>query len=214
MIPIDALIYDLDGTLIDSRLDIANAVNVALTDAGRPTKPVELIGTYIGDGIDQMLSRAFDHPPPAVLARALTALRAHYRRHCLEHTRLYPGVLATLEHFRDKGQAVVSNKPEDFTRIIVTGLGLDPFFPVVLGGDSTPSLKPDPTPVLAALAKLGVTAARAVMVGDGLPDLEAGRRAGLRTCAVTYGLGNPAALVAARPDHVIGSFSELTALFA
>jgi phosphoglycolate phosphatase len=214
VIPIDALVYDLDGTLIDSRIDIAHAVNAALADAGRAAKPIELIATYIGDGVETMLARSFEDPPPEVLARALTAYRAHYRRHCLDHTRLYPGVRATLEHFREKGQAVVSNKPEDFTRLILSGLGLDPLLPVIVGGDSTAALKPDPTPVLAALAGLGVPGERAVMVGDGLTDLDAGRRAGLRTCAVTYGLGDPATLAAARPDHLIASFSELATLFA
>jgi phosphoglycolate phosphatase len=213
VISIDALVYDLDGTLIDSKLDLALSVNAALADAGWPPKPVDLIATYVGDGIEVMLARAFEDASPAVLEHALQFYRAHYRAHCLDHTRLFPGVQATIEHFRPKGQAVVSNKPTSFTRLILHGLGLDAWLPVQIGGDAVGALKPDPAPVLAALAQLGVAAERAVMVGDGLTDLVAGRRAGLQTCAVTYGLSDRATLAAGRPDHWIDDFSALERLF-
>ncbi len=213
MISIDALVYDLDGTLIDSQLDLAISVNAALADAGRAPKPVELIATTIGDGARAMLERAFEEASPAILERALQVFRAHYRDHCLDHTQLYPGVRTTLEHFRAKGQAVVSNKPDDFTRLIVAGLGLGPLIPVVMGGSPERALKPDPAPIAAALAALGVVPGRAVMVGDGLPDLEAGRRAGTRTCAATYGLGTRAVLARGKPDHWIEEFAALQQLF-
>ena len=213
MIPIDALVYDLDGTLIDSRLDLAISVNAALADAGRAPKPVELIATYVGDGIHVMLQRSFEDATPAVLERALQIYRAHYRAHCLDHTRLYPGVRSTLEYFRHKRQAVVSNKPADFSRLIVVGLGLEDLLPVVIGGDTAGALKPDPAPVQAALAALAVGAGQAVMVGDGLTDLEAGRRAGTRTCAVTYGLGEREVLAEGRPDYWIEDFPALRQLF-
>ena len=213
MIPIDALVYDLDGTLIDSQVDLAISVNAALADAGRAPKPVEVIASYVGDGVRVMLERAFEDPTPAVLEQALRVYRAHYRAHCLDHTRLYPGVRSTLEHFRHKRQAVVSNKTAEFSRLILAGLGLDELLPVVIGGDTVGALKPDPAPVQAALAALGVDPTQAVMVGDGLTDLEAGRRAGTRTCAVTYGLGDRATLAEGRPDHWIEEFVALRQLF-
>lgn len=213
MISIDALIYDLDGTLIDSKLDLAISVNAALTAAGRAPKPVDLIASYVGDGVHVMLARAFEDATPEILADALRCYRAHYRQHCLDNTRLYPGVRSTLEHFRRKRQAVVSNKTADFSRLILTGLGLADLLSVVIGGDTAGALKPDPAPVRAALAELGVGASRAVMVGDGTTDLEAGRRAGTRTCAVTYGLGERAALAEGRPDHWIDDFPSLQEIF-
>jgi phosphoglycolate phosphatase len=213
VIPIDALVYDLDGTLIDSKVDLAIAVNAALTEAGRAPKSVEVIAATIGDGARAMLERSFEDTSPALIEHALQVFRAHYRAHCLDHTRLYPGVRATLEHFRAKGQAVVSNKPDDFTRMIVDGLGIAPLIPVVIGGSAARALKPDPAPIAAALAALGVAPGRAVMVGDGLPDLEAGRRAGTRTCAVTYGLGTRAVLAAGNPDYWIEEFGALKGLF-
>ena len=221
MIPVGAFIFDLDGTLIDPRLDLAGAVNAALAAAGRRPLPVERIAAYVGDGVHKLLARAFDLPaeadrPEALagpLAGALAVFRAHYREHCLDHTRLYPGVLETLDHFRDKAHAVVSNKPEDFSRLIVDRLGLGRYIRVVVGGGSAPALKPDPAPVRLALERLEVDAARAVMVGDGLTDLEAGRRAGLRTCAVVYGIGDPSVLAGAHPDHLLRTFAELRDLF-
>jgi phosphoglycolate phosphatase len=216
VIAIDAFLFDLDGTLIDSRLDLAAAVNAALTAQGRPPKPAGLITTYVGDGVARLMARSFESEDPAVLAPATEAFRAHYRAHCLDQTRLYPDVRSTLDHYSDKRFAVVSNKPEDFSRLIVAGIGLGDRITVVVGGGSLPpgaALKPDPAPVQLALARLGVEPASAVLVGDGTTDIEAGRRAGVRTCAVTYGFTNPETLAAARPDHLIHRFAELRDLF-
>ncbi len=213
VIPVDAFIFDLDGTLIDSKLDLAHAVNAALTTAGRRGKPVEEIAGYIGDGVRNLLMRSLETEEPEAIEGALTVFRAHYREHCLDHTRLYPGVRETLEHFRDKAQAVVSNKPEEFSRMIIDQLGLGARIAVVIGGGSTPALKPDPAPVRLALERLGKLPQRAVLVGDGITDIEAGRRAGMRTCAVTYGLGDASALALAEPDHIVHRFAQLCDLF-
>ena len=161
----------------------------------------------------KVAEQLFEDATPAVLEHALQVYRAHYREHCLDHTRLYPGVRSTLEHFRDKRQAVVSNKTAEFSRLILGGLGLLDLVRVVFGGDIAGALKPDPAPVQAALAALGVGPTQAVMVGDGLTDLEAGRRAGTRTCAVTYGLNDRSELTPGRPDHWIDDFSSLRELF-
>jgi phosphoglycolate phosphatase len=213
VIPIDALVYDLDGTLIDSAADLAISVNAALRAAGRPPRPAAEVIRAIGDGLEKLLERSFETDDPRVITEAIAAFRTHYRAHCLDHTRLYPGVLETLDHFREKRQAVVSNKPESFTRQIIGGLGLGTQIRVVVGGDSAAALKPDPAPVRAALEQLAVEPGRAVMVGDGITDIEAGRRAGLRTCAVTYGLGDPKVLAGAGPDHLLARFDELRDLF-
>jgi phosphoglycolate phosphatase len=214
VIPIDAFIFDLDGTLIDSSADIAHSVNAALRAAGRSSQPIEVVSRHVGDGLEKLLQRSFETSDPETIGAAILAFRAHYREHCLDHTRPFPGVIETLDHFDDKALAVVSNKPESFARQIIEGLTLDGRIPVVLGADSAGRLKPDPAPVLAALERLGVGPARAVMVGDGLTDILAGQRAGLRTCAVTYGLGDIEVLAGARPDHLLHRFSELQELFA
>jgi phosphoglycolate phosphatase len=213
VISIDAFVFDLDGTLIDSRIDLAHAVNAALAAADRPPKSSQLIAGFIGDGVENLLARSFETDDSGVIASALQVFSAHYRQHHLDHTRLYPGVIETLDHFRHKAHAVVSNKSEDFSRLIIEGLGLGSRIAVVVGGGSAAALKPDPAPVQLALERLGVAAARAVMVGDGATDIEAGRRAGLRTCAVTYGLGDPQLLARAHPDHLLDRIEELRDLF-
>jgi len=216
VIAIDALLFDLDGTLIDSRLDLAAAVNAALTALGRPAKSPALITTYIGDGVAKLMARSFESDDPALLEAGTAAFRAHYRAHCLDATRLFPDVRTTLDQFRDKGLAVVSNKPEDFSRQIIMGIGLGELIGVVVGGGSLAAgapLKPDPGPVRLALERLQVPPANAVLVGDGVTDIEAGRRAGVRTCAVTYGFTSAATLAAAGPDHLIERFGELRKLF-
>ncbi len=216
MIAVNALLFDLDGTLIDSRLDLAAAVNAALTALGRPVKPPALITTYIGDGVTKLMARSFESEDPTLLAAGTAAFRAHYSAHCLDATTLYPDVRATLDLFRAKRLAVVSNKPADFSAQIIAGIGLGDLIGVVIGGGSLPPgapLKPDPGPVLLALERLAVLPARAVLVGDGVTDIEAGRRAGVRTCAVTYGFTSAATLAAARPDHLIHGFGELRDLF-
>jgi phosphoglycolate phosphatase len=171
----------------------------------------------VGDGVAKLMARAIESEAPALLAAGTAAFRAHYGAHCLEATTLYPGVRATLDRLRGKRLAVVSNKPADFSAQIVTGIGLGDLIDVVIGGGSLPAgapLKPDPGPVRLALERLAVPAARAVLVGDGVTDIEAGRRAGVRTCAVTYGFTSAELLAAARPDHMIHHFADLCALFA
>jgi phosphoglycolate phosphatase len=213
VIPIDGFVFDLDGTLIDSRVDLAQAVNAALAAADQPPKPVDQIVGYIGDGVHKLLARSFETDDAEVIAGAHQVFSSHYREHCLDHTRLYPGVVEIFDHFRHKRHAVVSNKSESFSRLIIDGLGLGPRIAVVVGGGSAAALKPDPAPVLLALDRLVVAPAQAVMVGDGVTDIDAGRRAGLRTCAVTYGFGDPERLASARPDHLIHRLQELRDLF-
>ncbi len=217
VIALDAFLFDLDGTLVDSRLDLAAAVNAALTAAGRPPKPAAVITGYVGHGVATLLHRSFETTDPAIIGPATAAFRSHYRAHCLDQTSLYPGVRETLDHFHEKALAVVTNKPEDFARQIITGIGLANPIPVIVGGGSLGPgnvLKPDPAPLLHALEQLGASPSRAVIVGDGITDIEAGQRAHIRTCAVTYGFTSAAILAAARPDHTISRFSELRELFA
>lgn len=134
VISVDAFVFDLDGTLIDSRIDLAHAVNAALTAADRPPKPADVIAGFIGDGVQNLLARSFETDDSEVITSALHVFRDHYRQHLLDHTRLYPGVLETLDHFRHKAHAVVSNKSEDFSRLIIEGLGLGSRIVVVVGG--------------------------------------------------------------------------------
>ncbi len=206
---IRAVLFDLDGTLIDSVRDIAASVNWVLAGLGLPTKDVQDVAGFVGDGVQMLLARAIGGHDEALVREAVRAFRAHYLHHCLDTTRLYPTVHSTLAHLRAKRLAVVTNKPYPPTMRILDGLHVTGYFPVVLGGESTPSRKPHPAPVLKALELLEASPAEAVMVGDGPHDIDAGRAAGLRTCGVTYGLNARAVVLAARPDYVIDELQEL-----
>jgi phosphoglycolate phosphatase len=207
--PIRLILYDLDGTLVDTRVDLANAVNRTLTDLGLERRPdAELYG-FVGNGVRMLLARAVGTTEGELLERALTVFRGHYLDHLTDHSRLYPGVDAVLAAFSDRHQAIVTNKAMAYTDGVVRGLGLAGRVNLVLGGDSTPHLKPHPAMVQAALRHFGVAPDEAVMVGDGVPDVEASRASGVRSIGLTCGMGDPAALREAKPDFVVAHMEEV-----
>jgi phosphoglycolate phosphatase len=212
--PIRLILYDLDGTLVDTRRDLANAVNRTLTDLGLPTRPNEELYGFVGNGVRMLLVRAVGEDPPERLAEALSVFRGHYLGHLTDHSRLYPGVEEVLAAFADRGQAIVTNKPMVYTEGVLRNLGLADRVGLVLGGDSTPHLKPNPAMLHAALAHFRARPEETVMVGDGVPDIEAARAAGIRSVILTCGLSDPEALRAAGPDHLIDHIARVIPLVA
>jgi phosphoglycolate phosphatase len=186
-----AVLLDLDGTLVDSRADLALGVNLARAGLGLPELAPDRITAAVGDGVRSLLLRTLPECPER-LEEALELNRAAYGAHLLDATRAYPGVEEALGRLEALGfrLGVVTNKPRAFTLAILEGLGLaDRFITVVAGGDGP--LKPDPAPLLRALAEAGCGAEGSWMAGDHATDLEAGRRAGLRRCLCRYGFGDP-----------------------
>jgi phosphoglycolate phosphatase len=184
-------LFDLDGTLIDSRADIALAVNLTRQDFGLPPKSSGEIVACVGEGVRLLIERVTPDRPElwdAMLARQ----REHYRAHLLDRTVLYPGVAEALRALQAAGWAlgVVTNKPGAMTRPILEGLGVLDCFSAVVGGGDCEALKPDPAPLLRAAAMMGVALSPDDwMIGDHVTDLEAGARAGLRRCFCRYGFG-------------------------
>jgi phosphoglycolate phosphatase len=213
-IAVDLLLFDLDGTLADTKEDLATAVNLTLRDFGVPEQPRERIFSFVGDGVRPLLARAFENRGPGVFDEALAVFRRHYLDHLLDATRFYPGVEAVLAHFADKKKGVVTNKPIEYTLKLIEGLGARERFDVILGGNSTPHLKPHPAMVVAALDAVGVVPDRAVLIGDNVNDIVAARAAGVRSVAVGYGLGNPSVLRAANPDFFCERIQDVTELFS
>lgn len=209
---VSLLIFDLDGTLADTKDDIAMAVNLTLKDFGLPEKDSETIYGYVGDGVRRLLQRAFEGQPPGLYEQALKVFRGHYLAHLLDTTRFYPGVLDVLDHFRGKKKAIATNKPFEYTEKIIEGLGVKDRFDLILGGDSTLHLKPHPAIIQEVLRRLGVKADQALMVGDGVNDILAAREARVRSCAVGYGLGRVEDLLAAGPDLFCENIKELQRL--
>lgn len=208
--PVELLIFDLDCTLANTKFDLATATNFALGRLGLPELPPETIYAYIGDGVQKIIERALTPKYSSLQGRALVLFSEHYIEHLLDHTHLYPHALETLEYFREKKKAVATNKNTTFTLKMLEGLGIKPYFDMILGGDSTEHTKPDPEPLEKILRDLQVPPSRAAMVGDSVGDVLAGQRAHMITCALTYGLGKREELIKAGPDHLLDDMWELT----
>lgn len=213
------IIFDLDGTLIDSRLDLINSVNVTLRHFGRPELADQVVASYIGDGATMLIQRAFGDPADkALLKEGLDFFLTYYRAHKLDNTIAYVGIEGALRRIRNSNgtgrqMAVLTNKPVMPARAIVRELGLNDFFLNVYGGNSFSTKKPDPLGVNTLLEETGHSAEHAVIVGDSSVDVLTGRNAGIRTCGVKYGFA-PESLIAAPPDVEIDNAEELAEMFA
>lgn len=206
---VEVLIFDLDGTLADTRGDLTDAVNNALERLELPSLSMEQVCRYVGDGVHTLLSRALGPERRDVIDKGVRFFREYYGIHLLDQTRLYPGVRETLEYFQGKRKAIVTNKPLEFTVRILNGLEIDAHFELVLGGDSTVERKPHPEPARKVLSATGVEARLAVMVGDSPADIEMAKQAGIYSVGVTYGLRPAAILQAASPDLLLDDLREL-----
>ena len=187
---VHAFVFDLDGTLIDSKQDIVRSVNLMLRDTKREEQPTELVGTFIGHGAPQLIASVLGPGASEAQRReALGIFLAHYRERKLDRTRPYPGVAEALRKLAGRPMAVLSNKPAELSVDILKGLGLASFFEAIYGGDSFRRKKPDPVGALAVLKELGATPAESAMVGDSDVDVETARNAGMLAVGVNYGFG-------------------------
>jgi phosphoglycolate phosphatase len=211
------VIFDLDGTLIDSRLDLIHSVNAMLRHFNRPELPGEVVASYVGDGAPMLVRRALGDPADEKFFKAgLEYFLNYYREHKLDYTHVYAGIPEALEQIRSNGSqrkmAVLSNKPVNPSRAIVHDLGLANFFVNVYGGNSFDTKKPDPLGVKTLLEETGTAPGNAMIVGDSSIDILTGRNAGIASCGVTYGFA-PHTLCEAPPDVVVESPRELRELF-
>lgn len=212
-----AVIFDLDGTLVDSLPDLVAAVNTVIAERGKPPLGLVEVALMVGDGSPKLIERALAARglAEAPLAPALERFLSIYEADATRLTRPYPGVPEVLERLAAAGcgLAVCTNKPTRATRAVLDGLGLARYFAAVVGGDSMPVKKPDPGPLRAILERLGVAAGRAAMVGDHRNDVAAARGAGMRAIFAGWGYG-AATLDGLEPDATIDRAAELPAALA
>jgi phosphoglycolate phosphatase len=185
-----AFLFDLDGTLIDSKLDLVNSVNFMLREMQRDVLPLATIASYIGQGAPRLVADALGpETAEADRKRGLEIFLAHYSEHNLDATRTYPGVVEGLEALQDRPMAVLTNKPKKMSVEILEALGLLKYFRAVYGGDSFEKKKPDPAGAQSILKDLGSQPQEAAMVGDSDVDIKTARNAGMLAIAVNYGFG-------------------------
>jgi phosphoglycolate phosphatase len=207
----ELLIFDLDGTLVDSKLDLVHAVNAARGLMNLPPISEELVSSYVGNGAPMLMRRALGpEASEADVARGLEFFMTYYRAHMLDNTRLYRGVKDALDRLRDSGakMAVLTNKPVRISRSIVEGLGLAQHFFQVYGGNSFEQKKPDPIGIETLLGESGLKRERTIMVGDSGVDVQTARNAKVRACGVSYGF-QPETFVEHPPDFIVDDMAEL-----
>jgi phosphoglycolate phosphatase len=207
-----ALIFDLDGTLIDSKLDLALSINATLENIGRPPLPYEAIFGMVGNGASVLVQRALGlkDVTDAEVETGLAYFLSYYRSHMLDNTVAYPGVREGLALLENYPMAVLTNKPVNFSRAILDGLGLSRYFRFVYGGNSFEKKKPHPMGVETLLRELGSQPQKAMIVGDSEIDIQTARNSGIWACGVTYGLGTES-LKKFPPDLMLDSLIELPA---
>jgi phosphoglycolate phosphatase len=205
------LVFDLDGTLVDTKDDLAEAVNVTLRTLGLPPEDPRTLWRYVGHGARALLERALGAARAELVEPGLAIFMPWYRAHLLDRSTMYPGLHGVIDVLAGEGVvfSVLTNKPADMSRSIVDGVGLGRCFPRLIGGDTLSVRKPDPAGLLRLIDESGVPPSRTLMVGDSAIDIATGRNAGVATCGVLWGFSGPSvrdsgadALVAA-PEELL-----------
>jgi len=210
---VDLVMFDLDGTLADTGHDLADAVNYTRAHFDLAPLPEKLVYSHVGRGVEYLLEHSLPVTSANQFQEVMSVFLDYYENHLLDRTVLYAGVHDVLDYFHGKLRVVVSNKIHRLTVAVVRGLGVEEQFDAIFGGDSAAEKKPHPALLNLVLRRFQIPAARALIVGDGDTDVEAGKRAGVITCGVTCGLGNKDDLIAAKPDFLIDQLTELTEYF-
>lgn len=212
--PCRLFLFDLDGTLIDSYADIVDSMNLVLMRMHLPPLNAARIGGFVGDGLQKLIERTLkestgEEPDHALTKQGLGLFGEEYGKHLLDQTRLCPKAKEALELLSWAKFAVITNKPEGFSRRILEGLGVADRFSIVLGGDSVRNRKPDPEALLKAMDFCQASAGETAMIGDSAVDIEAGKAAGVTTCGIPGKFRGKAELVAAGCDLVIQDLTQL-----
>ena len=209
MIAVDSIFFDVDGTLVDAREDIVNAVNHALKKLALPPRPKEEIVSYIGTGVKDLVGRSLGPSKSALTDEGVKIFSQYYVRHATDETKIYPHVEEALSYFSDKRKFILTNRYIEFADITLRALGIRKYFENIFGGDDETCLKPSACVLDRILPKLKIEKVRSIIVGDMAIDIMTGKNSGIKTCWVTYGLGRPEDVKKLDPDYIIDDLIEL-----
>lgn len=212
MKPVSLLIFDLDGTLVDTLGDITASTNFVLGRFGRQPLEMQTVRRYVGDGISKLVERSFGGRAEN-LAEAVALYKEHHRQNFTTHSALYPSVRETLECFSQIPKAVITNKSMEFCKPLLEHLGIVQYFDMIIGADFGLPLKPAPDAIFRIMEQHAIAKERTAIIGDGTTDIQAGKAAGIITCAVTYGFRSEEELKKAGPDYTIHAMADLKNLF-
>lgn len=211
---ISLFIYDLDGTLIDSKVDIAASVNYTMEALGLPRLPDPVIYEFVGHGVTPLIQQAVDKAGgPEAYAKAMVIFKEHYRAHLLDKTLPFEGVMNVLKYYSSRPQIILTNKSQEYADKIVDALGMRPLVQGVFGGDTQFPKKPDPKIVYHLMQQYQIIAEETVIVGDSLVDIQTGKNAGIFTCGALYGFRPRVEIETSGCDFKIESFQEIQNLF-
>ena len=205
------IIYDLDGTLVDTREDITSSVQHMLKEMGAAPMAPQEIQRYVGRGLHHLVASALKSRKRQDIQRGAEIYRDYYAQHMMDHSRLYEGALDLLKFFEDRKQAVITNKPNPFTEDLLGLLGVSQYFTAIVAGDSEFPKKPDPSALRAILKREKIKAAEALFIGDSVIDIETARNAGVEIAVVLHGFSGEDELKSASPDLIARDFGELQA---
>jgi len=215
----EMVLFDLDGTLVDSAPDLAYSVDATLLEIGLPARGEVKIRHWIGNGLERTLKRALldnmtGEPDTDLYNKALSVFMEIYANNATRKSRLYDGAIEGMDYLKNNNYKIgcVTNKREKFTHILLKALGVFDDFGIVISGDTLPKKKPDPLPLLHAAEHFKVRPEHALMVGDSTNDVNAARAAGFKILCVSYGYNHGRDIREAKPDAVVDSLAEMPAL--
>lgn len=206
---INAVFFDVDGTLADARADIAGAMNRVLKRLGHPVRSVPEISSYIGTGVKDLIAKSLGSDDPVLVDKGAAMYEEEYLKHPADHAMLYPGVEELLKSLSGKRKFILTNRYSNLASALLEKLGIRHFFEEVFGGDDENCIKPSACVLGRILPEFGVDKDEAIIVGDMAIDVMTGKNSGVRTCWVTYGLGRKEDVLPLKPDYVIDSISGL-----
>lgn len=209
IIEANSIFFDVDGTLVDARKDIANAMNFALKSMGKKTLPDETIVSYVGTGVKYLIKNSLDTDDPEAIDRGTKLYTEYYIAHAADEARLYPNAVDILEYFKGKRKFILTNRYTAFTEPVLKGLGIRGYFEEIIAGDDEACIKPSACMLDRVVPRLRIDKERSLIVGDMDVDIMIGKNAGVRTCWVTHGLGKIEEIKHLKPDYIIEDLIEL-----